>query len=322
MTNHLSRTISLSTVLTAIFALYACRAAPPDSQRDKLGSSGSHESDDGSDLLRPFATPTGRIQTFTLSGEIDTNNPFFRSLGTNGRRCDSCHQASDAWTITTRHVQARFYASHGLDPIFRKNDGANSPNIDDSTLEARRRGYSMLLDKALIRVGIGIPDNAEFELVQADDPYHFASSRELSLFRRPLPSTNLKFLATVMWDGRETFRGQSIDFDLLDQANAATRGHAEAVADLTPQQRREIVDFEMQLFTAAVEDRAAGRLNQQGARGGPEFIASEPFYIAINDVLGADPTGRPFDPHVFTIFDAWSDLSHGSHHQARAAVAL
>jgi hypothetical protein len=179
----------------------------------------------------------------------------------------------------------------------------------------------MLLHKALIRVGIGIPDNAEFELVQADDPYHFASSTELSLFRRPLPSTNLTFLATVMWDGRETFRRESIDFDLLDQANAATRGHAQAIADLTPQQRREIVDFETTLFTASIDDHAAGVLNQQGARGGPEFIASEPFYIGINDVLGADPTGRPFDPHVFTIFDAWSDLRHGSRHQARAAVA-
>lgn len=321
----ISRFSGLLFVLTA-FALCSCGIGPSDSSVDISGSSSaldSHQSDDeeASDLLRPFATPTGRIQTFTLSGEIDTHNPFFRSLGTNGRSCDSCHRAGDAWTITPRHVQARFNASHGLDPIFRKNDGANSPDIDDSTEPARRRGYSMLLNKGLIRVGIGIPDDAEFELIEADDPYHFASSRELSLFRRPLPSTNLKFLATVMWDGRETFRGESIEFCLLHQSNSATRGHAEAVVDLTPEQRREIVDFEMTLFTAAIDDRAAGRLNQQGARGGPKFIESEPFYIGINDALGGDPTGRPFDPHVFTIFDAWSELRHGSRHQARAAVA-
>ena len=326
MTNHVSKTISLSTVLTALFALCACGGAPPGSKVDAFapqGGSESHEPDNGrgEDLLRPFATPTGRIQTFTLSGQIDTNNPFFASLGTNGRRCDSCHQASDAWSITPRHVQARFDASQGLDPLFRKNDGANSPNIDDSTLQARESGYSMLLNKGLIRVGMGIPEDAEFELVQADDPYHFASSQELSLFRRPLPSTNLKFLATVMWDGRQTFRGESMDFDLLDQANAATRGHAQATGDLTPEQRREIVDFETTLFTASIDDQAAGELNQRGARGGPEFIESELFYIGINDVLGADPTGRPFDPHVFTIFDAWSDLVDGSRHKARAAVA-
>ncbi len=47
---------------------------------------------------------------------------------------------------------------------------------------------------------------AEFELVAVDDPYGHASAQDLSLFRRPLPATNLKFLSTVMWDGRETFK--------------------------------------------------------------------------------------------------------------------
>ena len=316
-------------LLVVSMLIFACggatstRTAQSDSSTDILGAKGALEVNDeeGGELLRPFATPTGAIQTFTLTGEVDTNNPFFTSLGTNGRSCVSCHQASDGWTITPRHVQARFNATNGLDPIFRRNDGANSPNIDDSTVEARRRGYSMLLSKALIRIGIGIPGTAEFELVATDDPYHFASSSELSLFRRPLPSTNLKFLATVMWDGRETFRGASIDFDLLDQANAATRGHAQAIADLTLQQRREIVDLEMTLFTAAIDDQDAGRLDQQGARGGPEFIERERFYIGINDVLGADPTGRPFDPHVFTIFDAWTNLERGCRAEARATVA-
>jgi cytochrome c peroxidase len=62
----------------------------------------------------------------------------------------------------------------------------------------------MLLNKALIRIGIGIPSGAEFSLVSVDDPYNFASAQELSLFRRPLPTSNLKFLTDVMWDGRET----------------------------------------------------------------------------------------------------------------------
>jgi hypothetical protein len=56
----------------------------------------------------------------------------------------------------------------------------------------------MLLTKGLIRVGIGVPSNAEFELIEVDDPYGYASAIELSLFRRPLPTTNLPFLATVM----------------------------------------------------------------------------------------------------------------------------
>src|SRR5205085_4951112 len=118
-------------------------------------------------------------------------------------------------------------------PIFRTNDGSNSPLADVSTIEARRAAYSMLLTKGLIRVGISIPANAEFELVKVDDPYEYAgrnqNNNELSLFRRPLPATNLAFLSAVMWDGRETLQKGSaaaIHFDLLDQSNAATQGHA------------------------------------------------------------------------------------------------
>jgi len=85
----------------------------------------------------------------------------------------------------------------------------------------RRSAYSLLMNRGTIRVGIGIPANAEFNLTLVEDPYHFASATELSLFRRPLPSTNLKFLATVMWDGRETVAGAPIATDLNNQANDA-----------------------------------------------------------------------------------------------------
>jgi len=169
-----------------------------------------------------FADPTGIFRTFTVSGAIDFDNEFFQSLGTNGRSCGSCHQPADGWTIVPAHVQTRFEATNGEDPIFRTNDGSNSPAAEVSSVEARRSAYSMLLTKGLIRVGIGVPSTAEFELIDVDDPYGYASASELSLFRRPLPTTNLPFLATVMWDGRETFADQSIHFDLSDQANGAT----------------------------------------------------------------------------------------------------
>src|SRR5207245_1824398 len=190
-----------------------------------------------------FSNATGEVRTFSTQGGIDVRNAFFQSLGTNGRSCGSCHQASDAWSITPAHLQARFDLDGGLDPIFRTNAGFNSPLADVSTVEARKEAYSMLLSKGLIRVGIGIPANAEFELIEVDDPYGYASASELSLFRRPLPSTNLSFLSAVMWDGRETFAGQSIHFDLSDQANGATLGHAAAANPLTAEQREEIVNF-------------------------------------------------------------------------------
>ena len=272
--------------------------------------------------MRAFANPSGYAATYSSAGFIDTANPFFQSLGSNGRSCASCHQQSEGWTVTPEGVQKRFHASHGTDPIFRLNDGANSPLADVSTLAARREAYSMLLSKGLIRVGIGIPENAEFELLKVDDPYGYASAKELSLFRRPLPTTNLKFLSTVMWDARETFKDPasrdclagttscfaSVHFDLADQSNAATAGHAQAAQPLTSAQRESIVTFELGLFTAQVTDHAAGRLTALHARGGPQHAAQQTFYFGINDVLAGDyRTHAAFTPLAFNLFDAWAN---------------
>jgi hypothetical protein len=216
-------------------------------------------------------------------------------------------------------VQARFDATDGEDPVFRANDGSNSPFADLSTVGTRQSGYSMLLSKGLIRVGIGVPANAEFELIDVDDPYGYASAGELSLFRRPLPATNLALLATVMWDGRETFSDQSIHFDLSDQANGATLGHAAAINPLTPAERDAIVKFETSFFTAQSVDNAAGVLNGQRASGGPVALSRQPFHIGINDVLTPG-----FDPRAFTLFDAWRGLpssGHTAYTDAREAVA-
>ena len=252
--------------------------------------------------MLPFANTTGVAATFSTVGKVDLTGPFFQSLGTNGRACVSCHQPSDGWTVTPANVRARFEATGGLDPIFRTNDGSNSPNADVSTVDSRRTAYSVLLSKALIRVGIGIPENAEFDLVTVDDPYGFASAGELSLFRRPLPSTNLKFLSTVMWDGRKTFKDPasqdcilgttncfaSLHFDLADQSNAATTGHAQASQPLTTAQREAIVAFETTLFTAQVFDHEAGELTARHALGGPEILSQQDFYFGINDVVSND----------------------------------
>jgi cytochrome c peroxidase len=281
--------------------------------------------------LLPSINDSGFAATFSRAGVIDRSGPFFQSLGTNGRSCASCHVQSEGWTITPRGVQLRFLLTAGTDPIFRTNDGSNSPTADVSTPRARRAAYSMLLSKALIRVGLGIPDGAEFELAAVDDPYGYASSGELSLFRRPLPTTNLEFLSTVMWDGRETFKDvnstdciagttncfASIHFDLANQSNDATVGHAQAAEPLTSEQREAIVAFETDLFTAQIFDWRAGLLAEDGARGGPVALAQQDFYFGINDTLVGDyRTHAPFTPAVMTLFDSWAQTG-----AARAAIA-
>jgi len=259
----------------------------------------------------PFLDASGEVQTITSNGFIDTQNAFFQSMGTNGRSCATCHAAGDGWTIAPAHVVQRFYASQGLDPLFRPVDGAVSPNADVSTLTARREAYRMLLTKGLIRVGIGIPAGAEYSLAAIDDPYHFAGATQLSLFRRPLPSTNLRYLSTVMWDGRESTSVRvtdpaSLEQALMNQANDATTGHAQATQPLSPEQRRQIADFELGLTTAQVFDFRAGDLTKNGAQGGPQALAHQGFFIGINDPLGQNPSGAPFDPRAMTQYDAWA----------------
>ena len=162
----------------------------------------------------------------------------------------------------------------GRDPIFRTNDGSNCEGADISTTGKRRAAFSLLLAKGLIRVELTVPANAEFTINDVDDPYSCgAPLSEASMFRRPLPSTNLSFLSTVMWDGRETVSGQAIRADLVTQAIDATTGHAQG-APLSPAQAEAIVEFELGLFTAQTHDRGAGSLRRT-ARG--EVRGRSPF---------------------------------------------
>ncbi len=279
-------------------------------------AAGSHISD-----MKEYANESGALRSFSPNGALDTRNPFFQSLGANGRSCVTCHQPAQGWTITPAEVQQRFDATAGLDPIFRLNDGSVSPVANVSSVAARRQAYSMLLSKGLIRVSMGIPANAEFELINVDDPYHYAWSGELSLFRRPLPSTNLRFLSAVMWDGRESIPDATLQENLLRQALDATQGHAQLVGNLTQKQLNDIVDFEMGLTSAQASDSNAGGLDTKGARGGPMRLFQEDFFIGINDPLGGNPTGAPFNPVAMTMFDAWANSRGRSAQDAcRASV--
>ena len=260
--------------------------------------------------------PSGASATFSTAGAVTLSGPFFESIGQNGRRCVDCHQPDQGWTITPSRLTLSFSRSSGNDPVFRPVDGAVSPAADVSTTQARRVAYGLLMSRGLIRVGLAIPANAEFTLAAADDPYGHASAGELSLFRRPLPATNLRFHARVMWDGRESPDGRDLDHALLQQSEDATLGHAEALFPPTSAQRRAIVDFEFALYNAQIRDSAAQAL------GGPGALATQEFHPGINDPLGDPLTGKAFNPRVFTLFDAWRGLSGGSSvDQARAAIA-
>jgi len=273
----------------------------------------------------PKENANGTSLTTSAQGGIDNANPFFKPMG-NGRSCASCHSENAGWSVTPNDLQQRFLQSSGNDAVFRLVDGANSPRAAVGTIDQKRLAYSMLLTKGVIRVGIPMPANADFSLVRVDDPYGHASAAELSLFRRPLPSANLKFLSTVMWDARETIPSAtgpncilganparcfaSIDTGLLRQASDAVRGHAEAAQELSAAEQRAIVDFESSLTAAQITSRTAGVLTEAGGRGGPAALAATTFYWGINDFQNGDyRTRAAFNRNAMTLFGAWRNLA-------------
>jgi cytochrome c peroxidase len=302
---------------------------------------------------------SGFIATFQPNGPTKTSsNAFFQVLGTNGRSCFTCHQPQDGWTISAASVRERFHDDPN-EPLFRVIDGANCPSDDVSTPTSKRHAFSLLLDKADIRSGIALPQSRQFEILDVSDPYNCTTNPTtglsaipttgtttgaVSLYRRPLPTTNIGFLTTLLWDGRES--------DLLNLSLHATRNRLQSTTDPTDAQLQEMVTFQgcdiknqeqiansttppqtskcahappgSGIFTAQLIDDDAGYLNAAGARGGPKALSQDlaGFFIGINDPFGGNPTGAPFRPDVFHLYDAWADLpGHGEVNESREAIA-
>ncbi len=256
-----------------------------------------------------LGNPNGASETYsTVGGGIDLTGPFFQSLGTNGRSCGSCHQPGDGMSVSAAHVQERFEQTQGQDPIFRTNDGSNcNHSIDVSTLAGREAAYSLLRTRGLIRIAIGVPEGADYQVMSVNNPYDCSESNVISMYRRPLPATNLRFLSAVMFDGRESSSATgttkildsnyptSLLNDLAHQSVDATTGHAQGDGTRpTLAEQQQIVNFEMALFTAQVIGNDPGRLDVHGATGGPVPLTTQPFFISINSSV--DPLVPGFEP--------------------------
>jgi cytochrome c peroxidase len=292
-----------------------------------------------------FPDPSGFFGTINQAGPtVESTNPFFQSLGTNGRSCVTCHQPSDAWSVTPPHIRERFVVSKGMDPIFRPVDGANCPTADVSTLDERREAYSLLLTRGLIRVGIAVPANADYQVVAVYNQYGCNATDVISMYRRPLPTTNLPFLSAVMFDGRESSPATgttkiiysnyptALQDDLAHQSLDATVGHAQGDGTRpTPAEQQQIVDFETKLFTAQMFDNHAGLLNAGGAHGGPAPLTTQPFFITINSSVHflvpafeqpggmVTPGDGQFSSSIFNLYESWMQTTNSEYDQRAAA---
>jgi len=260
---------------------------------------------------------SGKLASYNTGGTtITATNAFFQSLGSNGRSCFSCHRPQDGWSISAADASARFKATKGKDPIFSPNDGATCPSDDVSSVAAMKRAYQLLLGQGLIRISLPMPpaDILQFSITSVSDPYNCntdptyglssPTTGMASVYRRPLPATNLKFNSTLMWDGREP--------NLDNQAIDATIIHAQSSGPPEAAELKQIVNFESALFTAQTRSKGANDLTSNGVAGGPVALSTQAFFIGINDPFGGNPMGTPFDPDILKLFGAWANPEKGS----------
>jgi len=248
---------------------------------------------------RPQPNPGGYGATFSTQGQVDLSGEYFQAQGSNGRSCATCHVPEEAWAITPATLQRLFNESAGLHPVFNLLLDGNNTAMPVGSLEQRLAAFSMLLSRGVFRRGGTPRANSEWELIAAEDPHGFANLTRLVQWRRAMPTINFPLgSATVNWDGGNTI-GTDQHAGLINQATRNVIG-AQQGAPAPPEVIAEIVAFEESLFTAQLIVLGVGRLDDDGALGGPAALAA------------MTRRSGPFD-----LFDAW----RGSDNLRRAQIA-
>jgi len=260
-----------------------------------------------SHALELASNDRGFAESFHTAGTIDRTNPFFTTNGGNGRTCETCHSPSQGWTLNPDAVTDLFNATDGLDLLFMTLDEGSRPDNDISTLAARRKAFkSTLLKHAVTRFPMAIPATAEFTVTDVKDPYGFATTSAGVIFRRPTSVANETKVAQTNWTFLPPdFGTTDIPSLLVALAIGGTAFHLQRPG-LPVELAAQFPAFQFGLFFAQTYDNAAGALDTGGAKGGPAYLASQPFHVGINDIQNNDP-GHPFNPKVFDIFDAWAN---------------
>jgi hypothetical protein len=244
----------------------------------------------------PFLNGAGTAATFSTAGFVDLTNPFHVPQGSNGRSCESCHLPQVGWSIRPIDVELKFLLTQGNDPIFNKLD-ANSPNPDESSLQAKRASYSMLR-KGLFRRGGTIPATGEFFIASFEDPLGAGgSSTTVQTYRRPLATANFHIAQNIGWHDQNTNGSGDVHAGLKLQALGNITGAQELPPPQLPSDAtlESIVSYELGLAFAQQFSFTAGLLTACGAKGGPENLSAQL------------PVKGPFN-----LFDAWKDLKPGS----------
>jgi hypothetical protein len=300
--------VLLGIAVPAVGVVVASRASAADQDQD--GARWWVEGD-GRTFPRQLDYPNehGSLRVLLSGGRLETRgHPFFEPIGGTGRACVTCHQPSDGMSLAARTAVQRWKVTNGRDPLFAAYDGSNCPNLP----QGEPGSHSLLLERGLFRVerewpprdATGRRIDPDFRLEVVRDPTGcnsgpdygpLAAKPRISVYRRPRPVANLKYLTAVgfAYDPKQgmalpvdpaTGRRLSGNFmadgraaTLEAQAQDAALTHLQTRRPLAQAQLRAIIDFENRLYVAQQSSRVAGPLDADGAAGGPGMLErSEP----------------------------------------------
>ena len=246
---------------------------------------------------KDYDNASGQLRILNKTGEVETKgHPFFTAIGSNGRACVTCHQPSNAMSLSLDLIRDRWAATKGKEPLFAAVDGSNCPDLP----QEKEASHSLLLERGLFRIALPWPPatKPDFRIEVVRDPSGCnKNSATISVYRRPRVAANLRYIAqptdgSLMADGRER--------TLQSQAASAALIHEQASAAPTRAQLQQIEDFERQLFVAQQWDVLGGLLDEPG---GPPLLGA--------DNLASGVAGAGVVPAVNLVasFDSWRNLS-------------
>lgn len=253
--------------------------------------------------VQDYPNAEGVLRTYFPEGPLDTRgHPFFQPIGANGRACVTCHQPADAMSLSAETAQRRWDETGGKDPLFAAIDGSNCPTAP----QAARASHSLLLDRGLFRVQrpwppkdwSGKPVKPDFTLEVVRDPTGCNSGPKygpkagnLSVYRRPRPVANLKYLVAMgfAYDPKaglplavDPATGKPVSGNLMAddrvpslraQMLDASAVHLQMVGRMSEADQARVESFILGVYTAQQESRTGGALDAGGAQGGPRTLA-------------------------------------------------
>jgi mono/diheme cytochrome c family protein len=299
--------------IVATLAIIAFSSLAPGGGAQQVAFPTSNWIEAGSGGVLPAETtydnPLGKLGVLNASGPVDMkDHPFFEPLGLNPRGCVTCHQPASAMSVSVDLLRERWRVTKGEDSVFAAVDGSNNPKL----AQGLESSHTLLLNRGVFRIGLPWPPRGssgkaiqpEFTIevvrdptgVNLDDTYGLTGvNPTVSVFRRPRPSGNLKYVLTpdsvnLMADARHA--------NLQRQAFGAYKDHQEGrQGQLSREEFEKIIGYETQVYVAQAVDRSGASLVSRTGPGGigPRALADAGLRVVL------DGSRHP----VFRLFDAW-----------------